>query len=78
MHGFEAILIVMAAAVAMSLLAQKLNAPFPPFVALAGAGAAALTSVTSAILITNVETLDQIRFWQVGALTGRTTDILLQ
>ncbi len=37
---------------------------------------AALTSVTSAILITNVETLDQIRFWQVGALTGRTTEIL--
>src|SRR5690606_23235353 len=36
------------------------------------------TSVTSAILITNVETLDQIRFWQVGALTGRTMDILIQ
>lgn len=42
MHGFETILIVMAAAVAMSLLAQKLNAPFPPFVALAGAMAAFL------------------------------------
>lgn len=42
MHGFEAILIVMAAAVALSLLAQRLKAPFPPFVALAGAGAAFL------------------------------------
>lgn len=42
MHGFEAILIVMAAAVVMSLLAQRLKAPFPPFVALAGAGAAFL------------------------------------
>lgn len=42
MHGFEAILIVMAAAVAMSLLSRKLKAPFPPFVALAGAGAAFL------------------------------------
>lgn len=42
MHGFEAILIVMAAAVAMSLLSRRLNAPFPPFVALAGAGAAFL------------------------------------
>ncbi|WP_055048710.1 FecCD family ABC transporter permease [Devosia sp. A16] len=51
----------------------------PMKLALAGAAVtAALTSVTSAILITNVETLDQIRFWQVGALTGRTTDILLQ
>lgn len=51
----------------------------PVKLALAGSAVtAALTSVTSAILITNVETLDQIRFWQVGALTGRTTDILLQ
>jgi iron complex transport system permease protein len=51
----------------------------PVKLALAGAAVtAALTSVTSAILITNVETLDQIRFWQVGALTGRTTEILLQ
>lgn len=32
----------------------------------------------SAFLITSVETLDQIRFWQVGALTGRTIDILWQ
>jgi len=51
----------------------------PVKLALAGAAVtAALTSVTSAILITSVETLDQIRFWQVGALTGRTTEILLQ
>ncbi len=51
----------------------------PVKLALAGAAVtAALTSVTSAILITNVETLDQIRFWQVGALTGRTTEILFQ
>lgn len=51
----------------------------PVKLALAGAAVtAALTSVTSAILITNVETLDQIRFWQVGALTGRTTEILVQ
>ncbi len=42
MHGFETILIVMAAAVAMSLLSQRLKAPFPPFVALAGAGVAFL------------------------------------
>ena len=51
----------------------------PVKLALAGAAVtAALTSVTSGVLITNVETLDQIRFWQVGALTGRTTEILVQ
>ncbi|WP_417309861.1 FecCD family ABC transporter permease [Devosia sp.] len=51
----------------------------PVKLALAGAAlTAAITSVTSAILITNVETLDQIRFWQVGALSGRTLDILFQ
>ena len=51
----------------------------PVKLALAGAAVtAALGSVTSAILITSVETLDQIRFWQVGALTGRTMDLLAQ
>lgn len=42
MHGFETILIVFAAAVLLSLMAQRLKAPFPPFVALAGAGVAFL------------------------------------
>ncbi len=42
MHGFETILIVMAAAVLLSIVAQRLKAPFPPFVALAGAGVAFL------------------------------------
>jgi iron complex transport system permease protein len=50
----------------------------PVKLALAGAAVtAAFASVTSAVLLTSVETLDQVRFWQVGALTGRTTDILL-
>lgn len=42
MHGFETILIVFGAAVMLSLLAQRLRPPFPPFVALAGAGVAFL------------------------------------
>lgn len=42
MHGFEAILIVFAAAILLSLVAHRLNAPFPLFVALAGAGVAFL------------------------------------
>jgi iron complex transport system permease protein len=51
----------------------------PVKLALGGAAVtAALTSVTSAFLITSLETLDQIRFWQVGALSGRTMDILWQ
>jgi iron complex transport system permease protein len=50
----------------------------PVKLALAGAAVtAAFASVTSAVLLTSVDTLDQVRFWQVGALTGRTTDILL-
>ncbi len=49
----------------------------PVKLALAGAAVtAAFGSVTTAVLITNVETLDQFRFWQVGALAGRGTDIL--
>lgn len=51
----------------------------PVKLALAGAAAtAALVSVTNAILVTNVETLDQMRFWQVGSLAGRGSDILIQ
>ncbi len=51
----------------------------PVKLALGGAAVtAALTSVTSALLLTSVQTLDQIRFWQVGALTGRTMEILWQ
>jgi CPA1 family monovalent cation:H+ antiporter len=42
MHAFEAFLIVLAAAVVLSVLAQRLKAPFPPFLALAGAAAAFL------------------------------------
>lgn len=50
----------------------------PVKLVLAGAAVtAAFHSVTSAVLLTSVETLDQVRFWQVGALTGRTTDILM-
>jgi iron complex transport system permease protein len=49
----------------------------PIKLALAGAAVtAALTSVTSAALLTNVDTLDQFRFWQVGSLAGRSLDVL--
>jgi iron complex transport system permease protein len=51
----------------------------PVKLALAGAAiTAALGSVTSAVLLLSVETLDQFRFWQVGSLAGRQIDVVLQ
>lgn len=44
----------------------------PVKLALAGAAVTAvLMSITSAIVMTNVAALDQLRFWQVGSLAGR-------
>jgi iron complex transport system permease protein len=44
----------------------------PVKLALAGAAVTAvLSSVTSAIVMTNVEALNELRFWQVGSLAGR-------
>ena len=37
MHAFEALLLILIGAVLLSLLARRLNAPFPPFLALGGA-----------------------------------------
>jgi iron complex transport system permease protein len=51
----------------------------PIKLALAGAAmTAAMQSVTSAILLTSPRTLDEIRFWQVGSLAGRDTEIFVQ
>ena len=51
----------------------------PVKLALAGAAVtAALTSFTTAVLITDVDAYEQFRFWQVGSLAGRGTDIALQ
>ncbi|MEU6459841.1 iron chelate uptake ABC transporter family permease subunit [Streptomyces sp. NPDC047065] len=51
----------------------------PVKLALAGAAATALlVSVTDTILLTDSRTYDQFRFWQVGALDGRESDVLLQ
>ncbi len=44
----------------------------PVKLALAGAAVTAiLSSITSAIVMTNVSALNELRFWQVGALAGR-------
>ncbi|MQA01826.1 MAG: iron chelate uptake ABC transporter family permease subunit [Streptosporangiales bacterium] len=49
----------------------------PVKLALAGAAvSAALTSVTTAVLLTDAATFDQFRFWTVGALTGRKLELV--
>jgi iron complex transport system permease protein len=51
----------------------------PVKLALAGAAiTAVLHSVINAILLTSPRTLDEVRFWQVGSLSGRDIDIVLQ
>ncbi|MER5441645.1 iron chelate uptake ABC transporter family permease subunit [Streptomyces sp. NPDC002790] len=51
----------------------------PVKLALAGAAvAAALGSVTSAMLLTDSRAFDQFRFWQVGSLNGREPEVLWQ
>jgi CPA1 family monovalent cation:H+ antiporter len=42
MHAFEALLLILVGAILLSLLARRLNAPFPPFLALGGAAVAFL------------------------------------
>ncbi|MFI6344493.1 FecCD family ABC transporter permease [Streptomyces sp. NPDC050560] len=51
----------------------------PVKLALSGAAvAAALGSLTSAMLLTDSRTFDQFRFWQVGSLGGREPEVLWQ
>ena len=50
----------------------------PVKLALAGAATAALLgSLTTAVLLLDVSTLDQFRFWVVGSLAGRGSDIVV-
>lgn len=51
----------------------------PVKLALSGAAVSAvLVSINSGILVLSPSTLDQVRFWQVGALAGRDMTVLLQ
>ena len=51
----------------------------PVKLALAGAAVtAAFYSLTNAIVMTNVEALDELRFWQVGSLAGRYLPVFWQ
>ena len=51
----------------------------PVKLALAGAAVSALlSSLTSAVLLLDIATLDQFRFWAVGSLAGRNGDVVRQ
>jgi iron complex transport system permease protein len=51
----------------------------PVKLALAGAAVTAgLSSITSAIIMTRVEALNELRFWQVGSLAGRYLPVFWQ
>src|SRR3546814_17880187 len=51
----------------------------PVRLALAGAAMSALlASFTSTVLLLDVDTLDQFRFWVVGSLAGRDADVAAQ
>ena len=51
----------------------------PVKLALAGAAMTALlSSLTSAVLLLDVEALDQYRFWAVGSIAGRDADVAVQ
>jgi iron complex transport system permease protein len=51
----------------------------PTKLALAGAAVtAALTSVVTAVLLTSTPAISQLRFWQVGALAGRGSEVAAQ
>ncbi|MDR7085594.1 iron complex transport system permease protein [Aeromicrobium panaciterrae] len=51
----------------------------PIKLALAGAAVTAvLTSITSGIVMTNIDALNELRFWQVGSLAGRYFSVLEQ
>jgi iron complex transport system permease protein len=66
-----------AAVVVYSVSAIGRDGATPVKLALAGAAVtAALSSLVTAILLVNQETLDTFRFWQVGSLSGRTFDTM--
>jgi iron complex transport system permease protein len=68
-----------ATAIAYSVASLGREGATPVKLALSGAAVtAAMMSVTSAVLLTSVQTLDQFRFWQVGSLAGRQMEIFVQ
>jgi iron complex transport system permease protein len=69
---------VVATALVYAVAALGREGATPVKLALAGAAVTAgLTSLTSGIVMTDVDALDALRFWQVGSLAGRYAPILI-
>jgi iron complex transport system permease protein len=67
------------AAVVYGLGALGRGGPTPLRLTIAGAAVTALlSSITTAILILNQRTLEEVRFWLAGSVAGRDLDLLLQ
>jgi iron complex transport system permease protein len=68
-----------ASAVVYSLGSLGRGGATPVKLALAGAALGALlTSITTAVLLVDLATLDQFRFWVVGSLAGRGSEVVTQ
>ncbi|MBE1532648.1 FecCD family ABC transporter permease [Actinomadura algeriensis] len=68
-----------AAVLVYTVAARGRGGATPVKLALAGAATAALLgSITRAILLTQRETYEQFRFWEVGSLAGRDGEVLRQ
>ncbi|MCA9882629.1 MAG: iron ABC transporter permease [Anaerolineae bacterium] len=77
--GFAMVGATVAAVAVYSLGSMGRGGATPLRLTLAGVVITAfVASFTTAILITNRDTLDQIRFWTVGSLAGRDFPLLLQ
>lgn len=76
--GF-ALIGALAAALVIALVASSARVDASPaLLVVAGAAVtAALTSLTTLVLLSDPETLDRYRFWTVGSLTGRDLDAAL-
>ncbi len=69
----------LASVVVYGLGSMGRGGPTPVKLALAGAALASLlASLTSAVLLLDLQTLDSFRFWVVGSLAGRTDDVVWQ
>ncbi len=67
------------AATVVFLIGSARGRPDPVTLVLAGTAVSALLgSFTQTVLLRDVTTLDQYRFWVVGSLTGRDLDVLAQ
>lgn len=75
--GFGFVGACLAVAVVFSIASRGREGATPTKLALAGAAVTAgLTSYTSAIVLTRVDALDELRFWQVGSLAGRYAEVM--